>query len=245
MGYEVMCKVSMALKALVIDEADAMLPPGGARNDQLEEFLEFLSLVWQGKGPDGVTRDSSAQIVACSASLDENSIALLEGALECRFTMICTGGRLTLRKHEGRESLHGPPDDGEELWPPGLEHRALMVNRVFNHERKVTVAVLSFVVQAIGSISPQRCLVILSEGRGNAERGGSMGKYVRNLRQQLSHIGYTLITASAAIAGPQTASGLAGGMSMMATESTLRQVIIGRSETIRGLDLVGVDLVLI
>jgi len=244
-AYDVMCKVAMSLKALVIDEADAMLPSGGTRKDELEEFLEFLNLVWQGKGPDGVARPSSAQIVACSASLDENSVALLEDALECKFTMIRIGGHLTLRKSEGRWSLMGPPDDGKQLWPPGLDHRAVLVKRVLNHEGKVNVGVLANVVQAIGSVFPRRCLVILCEGRGNADRGGSMGKYVKKMRQQLSPMGYTLVTASAAIEGPQTAHGITEGMSKVDTESSMRQVIIGRCETIRGLDIVGVDLVVI
>lgn len=248
-AYNVMCKVAMSLEALVIDEADAMLPTGGARNDNLEEFFEFLSLVWQGKGPDGVARPRSAQIIACSASLDENSIGLLERALTCNFTRICTGGRLTLTKKgdRGRESLSGPPDDGEELWPPGLEHRVVLVSNhaVLDGKRRINMNVMKVVVQAIGSVFPQRCLVILAEGKGNAERGGSMGRYLRSLRKQLSHIGYTLVTVSAAITGPQAASGIGGGVAKMATGSSMRQVILGRCEAIRGLDLVGVDLVLI
>lgn len=244
--FNVMCKVAMSLQTLVIDEADAMLPPGGARNDNLEEFFEFLSLNWEGKGPDGVARPRPAQIVACSASIDENSIGLLERALKCNFTRIRTGGRLTLtRSPTGRERLNGPPDDGEELWPPGLEHRAVLVPHVLDGQRRINMPVLKVIVQAIGSVSPQRCLVILAEGKGNAERGGSMGRYVRSLRQQLSQIGYTVSTVSAAISGPQAAFGIAGGIANMATETSMRQVILGRCEAIRGLDLVGVDLVVI
>jgi len=244
-AYTVMCKVARSLRALVIDEADAMLPPGGAKNDNLEEFLEFLTLVWQGKGRDGVARSSPAQIVACSASLDEFSIGLLEDALQCSFTMIRTGGRLTLRKHEKGVSLRGPPDDGEDLWPPGLVHRALLVNNVLGAKGRINTDTLEIATQAIGSVRPQRCLVILAEGKANSERGGSMGRFMRMFRQQLSEVGYTLISASAAIAGPQTSYGIAGAVPTMATESRMRQVIIGRSETIRGLDLAGVDLVLV
>jgi len=244
-AYAVMCKIVTSLKALVIDEADAMLPPGGARNDKLEEFLEFLSLARQGKGHDGVVCTSPAQIVACSASLDDNSMGLLEAALQCKFNLIKTGGHLTLRMHNNRMSLHGPPDDGEELWPPGLEHRAMLVDRVMDHSRKIRKSVLRNVVQAIGTVGPQRCLVILAEGKGNSERPDSLGKYLRPLRTQLSHIGYSVVTASAALSGPQTTYGIPEDVPMMTAGSSTRQVILGRCESIRGLDLVGVDLVVV
>lgn len=259
-------QAAAGLQALVVDEADCLVPPGGARNSDLGRVLELLTgsrLEAEGGTGTAPTRGppSPLQLVAASASFDAATLTLLEGALGIELELARVGAELPAAPSVGQAARAPPPqlgdaavldatasppspgplvklssDEPDAELPLGVEHAVVITEGLLDAKGAVSRRALRVIVQTVFSLFPQRCLVVLAERRHSAERGKSLGKYLNFLRRQLAAVGFQLATASAVVAASNAPDD--GG-------PLPRQVIVGRSEAIRGLDLAGVDAVVV
>lgn len=228
-------EAASAIQAIVVDEADCMVPPGGARDSTLGRVLAFIMSARQaGLG----AAHRPPQLVLASASIDAYTLSLLEDAVGVQ--VLPVRGEPDSFAEQGAVLLPeaASESDGERdwLWPNGLQHMLLPIDHLNDRQGKISKRALTPIAQVIHTLSPQRCLVVFAEKKATAERGASLGKYLSTLRQKLRPQGYHVATVSAAV---EAAGGLEGG------RLPDRQVLVGRSEAIRGLDLAGVDVVVL
>jgi len=148
------------------------------------------------------------------------------------------------------------PDRG--LWPQGLRHYIVWVkdwtewNKIIWKGTVQSHGATPYILRAINELKPLRCLVILGESRPPSARAGSTSSFVNRLRRSLAEMGnYRVSTVSARVETMSAPSGLfnlgkssSGGWGRL-EDAKQREVIVGRSEAIRGLDLPAIDCVLI
>lgn len=124
---------------------------------------------------------------------------------------------------------------------------------MFNERKRLNQKVVaSAIAGAFPQIrpEPQRCLVILSESALVSERGDGISRMMERLRESFTPLGYdvlsatTLVEAASAQFSPNSFVRLNAPPAALA-EATSRQVIVGRAETIRGIDIARVDAVII
>jgi len=248
-------RMMVGLAALVLDEADSLVSRVNPANSTIVRLLNRMATAWRQRGDRPQDRkEQLLQLVVASASVDAVTLGLLEEATGARFSLVRAGtegvvsveGRSqageAVRATKGLDApLPGasPLEDG--VLPSGLRHTILVMEDLIQRNGAVSKGAVPAIVQVIWSLSPSRCLVVLAEGRREAERGGSLGKYLYSLRRELAAIGFQLCTASAAV---EAAMPAAAGAAASAGAPP-RQVLIGRSEAIRGLDFQGLDAVVL
>jgi len=225
-----------SLDAMVIDEVDSLMPLGHKK----WPMGELLDRIASTRTELGTTAD--IQLVVASASMDARMVDTLSGLTECDF--ILARARATPEPMLEETALW---DDGlTPVWPPGLEHYTLawpgqrFGKGLITSDGAVSPEAMELVAQAIASTSPARCLVVLAERRRVQERAGTSKKYLHRLRPLLGPFGYQVMTASAAVE-------FADKLAEVDADSgeAPKRLIIGRAETIRGIDLEGMDAVFI
>eukprot|EP00929_Paragymnodinium_shiwhaense_P029566 TRINITY_DN16909_c0_g2_i1.p1 TRINITY_DN16909_c0_g2~~TRINITY_DN16909_c0_g2_i1.p1 ORF type:complete len:587 (-),score=171.29 TRINITY_DN16909_c0_g2_i1:192-1886(-) len=252
-GVDTWGEIAAGLEALVIDEADYLLPLGGGKNWKLGDLLEDIKKAKRPMGRDVEEQGSLVgrlQLVIASASVDDKTLQLLQKSTGISARLIRTGAKF--KEHDtldetGYHVMDAAPAPLETLWPAGLQHKAVVVHGLRYKKTGEVHPVQSTapIVDTILTVSPRRCLVILAEKRPAAERGASIGKYINRLRRELAPEGYQVITVSAAIQAVAGSTLLEGGVRGYVGPSSKPEVIVGRAEAIRGLDIAGIDAVLI
>lgn len=245
--------------AIVLDEADGLLPGGGARSWNLGGIMEKLTSGRLGGPP------QPPQLVAVSASLDNRTLSLLETVTG----IVLDAVRAEAPPRFGSKVVkRGPPEaeegqrysEREVMWPEGLQHHVMVAHGLLRGHDGInelaTWAVMP-IADAVRALepAPSRICVILSEARQSSERGESTSKYLKRLRTLLP--GFQVSTVSAAVSAAASQLPSAAALAAQAYLSDLRgegdgegggrrqEVILGRSEAIRGLDIPGIDVVII
>jgi len=246
-------RICAKLSAVVLDEADGLLPMGGAKDWSVGNVLDSILDVKDQMEDRG--QDSDLQIVAASASIDIRTLTLLAESTGIPMDLVRTTAQMEedfeYEPLEGRELRDSALVEGgtasEDLFPTGLRHLLMIQERVMtptgdvHKERMMPIA-----AEAIRSFSPKKCIVILGERRPTSERGDSVGKYMKRLRKELAYDGYNVSSISAMV---EAVAGATPSMNASSQEredeDAPREVYIGRGESVRGLDIPQVGMVII
>lgn len=236
--------LARSVRTVVMDEADLLLPPGGAMDWTFGSLLESIIRARQSLG-------KSLQLVAASASIDVPTLQLLSTAIGDKIDLIRSTaldspefqaqavkdfGTTELLRMKGSDSL----------WPMGLSHHLARWDPPLIDPRtgKFKLSTAQYVRQVTASLSVQRCLLIIAEKFRASERGQSVGKFINSLRPLFTEIGYQVTSLSAAVQA-QIGYGHTSLTGVPSQQSSAPQVIIGRSEALRGLDLFDIHAVVI
>jgi len=244
------------LETVVIDEADCLLPPGGAKTWELGELLEHFYRATMHRG-------GQYQVVIASASIDAQTLELLEDGTGLFLNLVSAGAlsdeelnvkksalRMVTDPKSGALRLRTMPRPSTlapnvEL-PEGLTHKVSIEDKLMSRDGSINAELaIEPIAEAIWTLSPRRCLVLLAERRPPTERGRSLGKYLKRMRSRLSPLGFQVVTVSATVQLTHLPGSYVDPDDSAGAEGDKPLVIVGRTESIRGLDLAGLDAVVI